>query len=135
MGRGYPPWTEGVPTLDEGRATHLGGEGTYLGQGEGVPTLDGGRVTYLGERGTYLGCGEVPTLDVKGYLPWMWEGYLLWMGSTYLGWGGSTYVAWGNRVPTLDGGREYLAWKGEGTLERLLRLPAGGLSCKLILTN
>ena len=75
--------------------------------GGGGSTLDGGGDIYL-EWG-----------DCEGYLPWMGEG-----------------------VPTLDGmggGIPTLEWRGgEGTYlgqvmpraVRLMRLPAGGLSCK-----
>ena len=42
-------------------------------------------------------------------------------GGTYLGpGGGGTYLGWRERVPTLDRGRGYLPWMGEGvpTLNR-----------------
>ena len=108
----------------------------------GVPTLDRG--------GNYLGWGW-------GCLPWMgWRGYLPWTGgAAYLGQEGrGTYLGLGEGAPTLDrgvttldggylpwtgGGGNYLELEGGGTypgqvmprVVRLLRLPAGGLSCCL----
>ena len=81
--------------------------------GEGVPTLDGGEVLPWNGVPTLNG-GGVPTMDRgTGYLPWMREGYLPWTGR------GSTYLGIGDSRQVMQ------------RAVRLLRLPAGGLSCYL----
>ena len=121
LGDAYLGLGWGVPVYPDrgGGARYLRWGITYLGQGvptlgRGVPTLAGGYLPWPGDTlagGTYPRFGGgIPTLD-GGYLPWT----------------GGTYLRWG--VPTLaGGGGTYL---GQVMLRavRLVRLPAGGLSC------
>ena len=136
-GRGaYPGW--GVPTLGRGKG-YLGwtGERVHTLNGMGVSTLDGGGGTYLGQGGG----GYLPLMGRgSSYLGQRGRGIYLGQGGggggTYLGWGRDTYLGWGERVPTFD--REGVPTLDRGgtypgqvmpRAVRLLRLPAGGLSC------